>query len=183
MSRFDEAIRVVRVAGALSREELGHFQSRLAERASTEECERFRARHGSPRWQGTELERVVIGPRERHAGLAITHLELHADALVFHWHRVAAIGLPKGRQPSRAEQARALRAAYGFRREPVFEVSDDLGTSYRSVQTRSAFRDHAEGEDVVVTWGGEGFRPAVPPEASELRVAFEETTFNLALSA
>ncbi len=183
MSRFDEAVRAVRVAGALSREQLEHFQSRLAERASTEGWEEFRAFRRSPLpWQGTELERVVIGPRERAAGLAITHVELHADALVVHWHRVVAIELPKGREPSRAEQARALRAAYEPRSGPVLELSDDFGTDYRSVQAQSPFRDHAESEDVVVRWGCERFRPAAPDQASELRVAFGETTFNLALS-
>ncbi|MDQ4048873.1 MAG: hypothetical protein M3131_05760, partial [Actinomycetota bacterium] len=163
MSRFDEAVRAVRVAGALSREQLEHFQSRLAEQASTEGWEEFRALRRSPLpWQGTELERVVIGPRERAAGLAITHVELHADALVVHWHRVVAIELPKGREPSRAEQARALRAAYEPRSGPVLELSDDLGTDYHSVQTQSPFRDHAESEDVVVRWGCERFRPAAP---------------------
>ena len=182
ISHFDEAIRAVGVAGALSQEEIADFQSRLAERASVEGWERFSALRRSPLpWQGTELERVVIGPPERHAGLAITHVELHADALVLHWHRVAAIELPQGREPSRAERARAVRAAYEPR-EPLLEVSDDLGTGYRSVQTGSPFRDHAESEDVVVRWGGERFRPAVPAQASELRVAFEETAFTLTLS-
>ena len=136
-----------------------------------------------PPWQGTELERVVIGPPERHAGLAITHVELHADALVVHSHRVAAIELPQGRKPSRVEHARALRAAYEPRGEPVLEVSDDLGTGYHSVPIGSPFRDYAQSDDVVVTWAGERFRPAVPHQASELRVGFEGATFALALSA
>ena len=68
MARFDDALRAVRVTGALSREEIQRFSRRLWEAASVEAQEWFRARRESPLppWQGTQLERVVIGPLERH---------------------------------------------------------------------------------------------------------------------
>lgn len=135
-----------------------------------------------PPWQGTELERVVIGPPERHAGLAITHAELHADALVLHWHRVVPIELPRGREPSRAERERAVRAAYRSRDRPELEVGDDLGTAYCLVLPGGPFHEFAESDDVVVTWVAQRFLPAVPEEACELRVGFEEAQFTLALA-
>lgn len=182
MSEFEEALRVVRVAGALTHEEIERWSARMAAAASVEEQERLASRrHWPPPWSGAQLEHVAVGSAERQDGLAITHVELHPDALVIHWQRVAAIELPEGRDATLAARHRAIRAAYPPFGWPELEVRDDIGTRYVSVPGR-AFSEYAQSEDVVVAWGAERLYPAVPHDASELHVACDDAVFELALT-
>lgn len=184
MSRFEDALKAVRLTAALSREELEEWSSRVAEAAPTqgEDILRRRREAQSP-WQATALERVIVGPTARHAGLQITHAELYADALVLHWHRVAAIEVPQDRTPSRAERDRAVHAAYPRLGWPDLQVTDELGTAYRSMAPGGPFREYAQADDVVVVWGSARFRPAVSEDACELRVAIDGAVLTLPLDA
>ena len=185
MTRFEDALGAARLTATLSREELEEWAERAAEAAPThgEDVLRRRREAQSP-WQATALERVVVGPTARHAGLAITHAELYSDALVLHWHRAAPIEVAQDREPSRAERDRAIRAAYPPRLGwPDLQVTDDLGTAYRSVPPGGPFHEVAQADDVVVVWGSAVIRPAVAEDACVLRVAFDGEVLALALDA
>jgi hypothetical protein len=170
--RFQEAQATINISGALPRDERMHWQERFLERVSPEDRGKLQ---NPPLCMGVDLERVVVGPPVRNDGLRITHVELHADGVVVHWHY--AVVFPPGRERTSWERFQTSSPE----RASMLELADDAGTSYRWSPGPS--HDAAFRKDGFVHWLSATFTPAAPAEATRLVASREGETFEIPLTS
>jgi hypothetical protein len=122
-----------------------------------------------PAWEARPkaetMRRVVIGSRERHAGLAMVAVCVHEDATSLHFHFLG------GSAPSETSQGRSLREFSDLvDRLEAPSLRDDRGTSYDPVDPRPVSASGAGGmpddDRRQVVTGAWLYTPAAPAEAT-----------------
>jgi hypothetical protein len=180
LSRFHASLYAFKALGTVSDQDVSEWHERV--RSAILEGRREPKNPKERPYIAGELRRVVVGPRQRLAGVRVTCAEFYADCVIVRWQRLIsaeelAEDLDSGtRGPSADEVVRRWGA--------VFELHDNLGTRYVAADPGSEItgsREASEKREPSPVWGRSVFVPAAPEEAKSLMALRGADEFKLNL--